>query len=303
MPRSFLVALLVLALVPLSVAASVSWWTASAVADRAGFVATTEAALDEPETRSFLARRLARGLFDAVIRPDTGVRVIVATVLGAGPGATDAEIVLALEPRVAATLDEPAVRAARTRIAESVHAVVIGGTAEGVRLDDDQLIVDARVILEAVLDAIDGRLAGLGLALPAGPVTEIVLADVPGLSTASAGVRTAERLAPILLLLAVVLGLLAPVMARDRRGALVATGGALVFGALLTVVIVMLGAARIDVSDPVVPGDVVSGIYGSVTRSLLVQTGLVAAAGGVLVVLGLAWPRRTPPRRRSRSIG
>lgn len=297
--RSLLAAVLLLLLIPAAALANTATWASRTVQDREAFAITVERALDTPAAEEALAERLSVALVDALVRTDDRVRLVLGPLVGAGVTASDGELVHGLQPRIRVALDDRRTEAARRQLVLDVHAAVVTGRVGGsVRVAGDRLVYDVRDILAAVVDALDPRLQSLAGAVVAVVRTDIDLATVPGLERASENLDTLDRLATILALVALAVGLLALVLAHRRRRAAGAIGLALAVAGLLGLGVVAAGGTGAAGAGSSIDPALVRETWDALARGLAEQSILLVAIG--MLVAGAALVAGMVPARRSR---
>jgi hypothetical protein len=247
MLRSFLVALLVLALVPVAALANTTVWASRTVLDRPTFSGALSAALDDPVIEADVATRLAGELYAILLQSDERIRPVLGQVLGLGTDAADAAIVGELRPLVQVALDQSSVRSTRDQLVADAHDALRGVERDGtsVRLVGDHFVVDVRPLLETLVDALGSPFTELGVGIPASADTLVRFEDAPGLGQARDGIVTLDRWALILPLLAILLALLVLVAAAHRARALGYVGIALVVAGVFGIGVVLFGGVLV----------------------------------------------------------
>jgi hypothetical protein len=297
--RSLLAAVLVLLLIPAAALANTATWASRTVQDRDAFTTTVERALDTSAAEGALARRLSVALVDALLGTDDRIRFVLGPLVGAGVTASDDELVDGLQVPIRVALDDARTEAARRQLVVDVHAAVVSGQTGGsVRVDGDRLVYDVRDILEAVVAALDPRLQSLAGAVVAVARTDIELATVPGLETAGENLDTLDRLATVLALLAIAVGLLVLVLAHRRQRAAGLIGLALAIAGLIGLGVVAAGGSEAAGAGSSIDPALVRETWDALARGLADQSILLIAIG--LLVAGMAFLAGLAPARRSR---
>ena len=286
--RSFLAALLVLALIPAVAAANASTWAKRSVLDQRTFTETVDRARDAPEAEEALAGQLAPALFDTLVGADERARLILGPIAGQSPNAPDADIIRGLEPRIRAALESPRFDAARERLVIAAHQTLVGldDPDSTVRIEGDALIVNAADLLRVLLDTIDSRIVALGASVPEGANVEIELASSPGLAATGQVLPTVDRLGLILPLVALATALLVIVVAHRRGRALQVVGLAIALAGAACLGVVWLGGLAVAAAQSPISPQLVQSTYGALTGDFLTQSIALIVGGLVLLVVG-----------------
>jgi hypothetical protein len=246
------------------------------------------AALDDPDLKGQVAVRLTRELYGALIDADDEARLLLGQALGLGADPSDRQVIGALQPLVAAALDDPRTTAARDTLVDDVHATLRGADAPGgqVRFVDEHFVVNVQPMIDAIVRSVDmpGN-AALVAALPGVPI-EVALADAPGLGAARDGLATIERAALVLPLVALLAALLVVLVAHRRARAVGIVGAAAVIAGLVGIGVVLLGSVAIARSGADLNPALVEGTIGVYSGVLLVQSAILVVAGLVLAFIG-----------------
>lgn len=299
MLRSLLAGLLVLALIPATALANTSVWASRTVLDRTTFRTAVVDAIDDPDLRAELARRLTRELYGALIEGDDAARLVLGQVLGLGTDPSDGQVLDALEPFVGRALEDPRAIEERDALVSDAHDALTGNgtSASRVELAGDRFFVDVRALLDAVSAALGTELGGLELTVPADTTVVLELEPAPGLGAARDGLTTLDRLSLVLPLLAILLALLVIVVAHRRARAIGLVGAAAVIAGLAGIAIVLFGGVAIARSGANLDPAVVNGTLGVFSNVLLVQSAALVGVGLVLAFVGAVGSGRSAARR------
>jgi hypothetical protein len=305
MTRSVVAAVLILALVPLLVAANVSLWVSRAVADGPAFVVTVERALDDPGVAGGIADRATASVLRTIESLDPLVRGVAFAAIGLPPDPDPDTLEALARSRVTAVLDSDLLREARQRAALDLHALLRSGQAtrsELLVIDGDAVLLDVRPIVVRVLDSLDPRLAGLGLATLPETATRTVLLEVAGVERARSTVDTIESGLPVLLVLIALVVVLAVVVARDRGGAIGWIGVAAAVAGVVAIALTWVAGDPLlrAIEDELLRSAGRAG-YAPLVEPLVQQSVVLVVVGLVLVVNGwvaaaVAWTRERAGR-------
>jgi hypothetical protein len=305
MTRSVVAAVLILALVPLLLAANVSLWVSRTVVDGPTFVVTVERALDDPGVAGGIADRATASVLRTIEALDPLVRGVAFAAIGLPPDPDPDTLEALARSRVTAVLDSDLLREARQRAAFDLHALLRTGQAtrsDLLVIDADAVLLDVRPIVVEVLDSLDPRLARLGLATVPDAATRTVLLEVDGLERARSTVGMIESVLPVLLVLIALVVVLAAVVARDRGGAIGWIGvAAAVAGVVSIAVTWVVGDPLLRaVEDDLLQAAARAG-YRPLVEPLVQQSVVLVVVGVVLVVNGwvaaaVAWTRERAGR-------
>lgn len=286
--RSFLAALLVLALIPAVAAANATTWAKRSVLDQRQFTEVVDRALDAPEAEEALAEQLAPALFDTLVGADERARLVLAPIAGQSADASDDAIIRGLEPRIRAALESPRFDAARERLVIAAHRTLVGldDPDSTVRIDGDALIVDAADLLRVLLDTIDSRIGALGIDVPDGANVDIELASSPGLAATGQVLPTVDRLGTILPLVAIATALLVIVVAHRRGRALQVVGLAIALAGAACLGVVWLGGLAVTGADSPISPELVQATYRALSSDFVTQSMALMVGGFVLLVVG-----------------
>ena len=153
-----------------------------------------------------------------------------------------------------------------------------------------------------MVDAVEPRVGQLGITIPASSSADVPIATAPGLAATSSALPTLDRAATVLPLLAIAMGLLVVVVAHRRSRAMRNVGVALALAGAGCLAIVWLGGLVATTADASLSPTLVRSTYDALSADLVQQSMLVAAAGGLLVLLGIV-AGLLPTRHSSRRQG
>ena len=286
--RSFLAALLVLALIPAIAAANATTWAKRSVLDQQRFTEVVDRSLDAPEAEEALAEQLAPALFDTLVAADERARLILGPIAGQSPNAPDDDIVRGLEPRIRAALESERFDSARERLVIAAHQALVGldDPESTVRIQGDALIVDAADLLRVLLDTIDSRIVALGVDVPDGANVDIELASSPGLAATGQVLPTVDRLGTILPLVAIATALLVVVVAHRRGRALQVVGLAVAVAGVACLLVVWLGGLAVAAAESPISPQLVQSTYQALSSDFVTQSMALVVGGLVLLVVG-----------------
>ena len=297
--RAFLVAALLLVLVPAVLLANASAWALRTALDDVAFARTVGRALDTPALEAAVAARVSDAMIETIDAVPDRLAIVSRAVLGVDETPTRAEIDAALQPRVVAALRDPRVEAVRDEAVAATHRFVLDGatgSSEFVAVRGDQVVLDLSPLVERVIAAIDDRLPRAGLAVVDPADARLVLAEASALRTVARVVSIAETLQTVIPLAVLAVILLVVVLAHRRTRALGYAGLAIMLAGLASLGIAWAGGdvAGSAASDPLV-GALVEDVYASLVGPLVLQSMAIVGAGALLA-LG-AWV--TLRRRRA----
>lgn len=289
--RSLVAAILLLLLLPAAVVANGSWWANQTILDERSFTTVVGRALDSSVVRDRIAARVTAIVLDKLDAADGRTQQLLRTMFGVGEIPDRRELELALRPRFAATLEEPAVRTERDRIMASVHRFVVsgaGGSSEFVAIEGASVVLDLSPVIEMLAATIDPRLTAAGLTEFTAQDASIVLAEAGRLRTVGS---TLQMLATASTGLPLGLGgaiLVILALAHRRIRALGLVGMTLLVAGLVCLTLAVLaGEFARGISDSAALNAVAGWTYDAFA-TLLMEQSLVLAAGGTLVAV-VAW--------------
>ena len=193
----------------------------------------------------------------------------------------------------------PAVRAARDDAVTASHRFVIDaarGDDDLVAVEGSQVVLDLSPVVERAAAAVDDRLPRAGLASIAPADARIVLADVPTVETIGRAVDVMETLRLVVPLAILAILVLVVILAHRRTRALATAGVVIMLAGLASLAVAWFGQGAVGgISDPMVR-QVARHVYGAFLSPLVFQSGLIAAGGGLLAVVGWIALRRRGAR-------
>ncbi len=301
MVRTFLAAVLLIALLPAMVVANASTWALQTVVDDDAFTTTVTRSMETPSLREALATEAAVAVVDALERADRRLQTAATLVLGLGLGASAPQLEAALAARILAALDDPRVEAARDEVIRAVHHALLTSARGGGRLvsiQGDQVVLDLSPVVERVVAVVDTRLPSAALAGLAATDAQLVLAEADAFQTASQALTLADALRLIIPLIVVVVILAIVGLAHRRTRALGIVGAAVMVAGLVSLGIAWVGGGVVAgvPEDPTV-GRIAADVYDSFTSLLFGQSLLLIVGGALVALLALIALRRRRARR------
>jgi hypothetical protein len=196
-----------------------------------------------------------------------------------------------LRPKIAAALEEPAIRDERDRIMASAHRFVVTGavgSSEFVKIEGPFAVLDLSPVIERLAAAADARLASAGLTDFSSQEASVVLAEAGRLRTVGSTLEvlgTAGTGLPIALGAAI---LLIVALAHRRIRALGLVGVTVLIAGLVCLTVATLAREFAqNVSDQAAV-NVVAGETYDAFATLLMEQSIILAIGGAIVA-ALAW--------------
>ena len=288
MVRTFLAALLALALLPLIVLANLSIWASGTVLNEPVFAATVNRSLEGPAVETLLAEQTAGAILDVANGTPILRDALVTQVLGLDVSAPADQVRTVLDNRVRVTLNRPLVREARDDAIAAVHGLLLGGPGAArapVAVRGTRVVLDLGPLVTRVVAELDPRLTQAGLpGVPPGLVV-VELGGVGELRQIGDATATLDRGRIVAPLLVAGLGLLILVLAHRRMRALGLIGGAVMIGGLLSLAALWLGGGVLNTtaeSSGSIADRVAADAYGAFASTLADQSLLLVAGGGVL---------------------
>ena len=295
--RTALAAILLIVLLPAIMVANAATWATRTVLDESAFAGQVGAVLETPALEEAIARRATAAVIATLDRAPGRLVVVGQAILGFATTPTRAQIEAALEARIRAALADPAVRAARDDAVTASHRFVIDaarGDDDLVAVEGSQVVLDLSPVVERAAAAVDDRLPRAGLASIAPADARIVLADVPTVETIGRAVDVMETLRLVVPLAILAILVLVVILAHRRTRALATAGVVIMLAGLASLAVAWFGQGAVGgiSADPMVRR-VARDVYAAFLSPLVFQSGLIAAGGGLLAVVGwLALRRR-----------
>lgn len=288
MVRTFLAAVLCVALLPLLVLANLSVWASVTVLSEPAFAATVNRSLEGPAVETLLAEQTAGAILDVANGTPVLRDALVTQVLGLDVSAPADQVRTVLGNRVRVTLNRPTVRAARDDAVAAVHALLLGGPAAArapVAVRGTTVVLDLGPLVTRVVAELDPRLTQAGLpGVPPGLVV-VELGGVQELRQAGDASAILDRGRIVAPMLVLGLGLLILVLAHRRMRALGLIGGAIMIGGLISLAALWFGGGLLNTtseSSGSIADRVAADAYGAFARTLADQSLLLVAGGGIL---------------------
>lgn len=291
--RSFLAANLLILLLPGIVIANGSWWATQTILDERAFTTVVGRALDSDAIRDRLAARATTIVLDKIYHADGQTQQIMRLAFGLNDVPDRQLVDVLLRPRIAAALEEPAVRDERDRIMASAHRFIVTGARgsnEFVRIEGPYAVLDLSPIVERLAAVADARLAIAGLTDFSGPDASVVLAESGRLRTVGTTLEVLETAGtgwglPIALGAAI---LLIVVLAHRRIRSLGLIGVTVLVAGLLCLTVATLAREFAQNISDQAAFNVVAGETYDAFATMLMEQSIILAVGGTLVAL-LAW--------------
>jgi hypothetical protein len=288
--RTFLAAVLAVALLPLIVLANLSIWASGTVLDEPAFAATVSRSLEGPAVETLLAEQTAGAILDVANETPILRDALVTQVLGLDVSAPADQVRTVLDNRVRVTLDRPLVREARDDAVAAVHALLVGGPDAAhspVAVRGTVVVLDLGPLVSRVVAELDPRLTQAGLpGVPPGLVV-VELGGVDELRQVGDATATLDRGRIVAPLLVAGIGLLILVFAHRRMRAVGLIGGAVMIGGLLSLAALWFGGGVLNAtaeSSGSITDRVAADAYGAFASTLADQSLLLVAGGGILAL-------------------
>ncbi|HEV8282557.1 MAG TPA: hypothetical protein VGQ02_11895 [Candidatus Limnocylindrales bacterium] len=289
--RSFLAANLLILLLPGVVIANSSLWARQTILDERAFTTVVGRALDSDAIRDRLAARATTIVLDKIYAADSQTQQIMRLAFGLNDVPDRQLVDVLLRPKIAAALEEPAVRDERDRIMASAHRFVVTGAAgssEFVRIVGPYAVLDLSPVVELLAAAADARLANAGLTDFSGPDASVVLAEAGRLRTVGS---TLEVLGTTGTGLPIALGagiLLIVALAHRRIRALGLVGlTVMIAGVVCLTVATLAREFAQNISDQAAVNVVAGETYDAFATLLMEQSIILALVGGLVALV--AW--------------
>ncbi len=295
MVRTFIAAILLVALIPAVVAANATTWASRTILDEAVFTTTVENTLNETDLQRGIANSSARALVEMISGSPILYGALATQVLGLDASASNDTVRSVLTDRILALLDRPSVKAERDRAVLAVHAVLTDGldvATPPIIIRGSQVSLDLAPIIQRVVDELDPRLTQAGLPpVPSGfAVLDVAPARTITDFSSVAGELDRDRgIAPLIATLLAVAILL---VAHRRMRAIGLIGGVCLLAGLVSVAaanvaIAQSGAATISADAPIAD-HVVAEATGSFGKVLMDQSfALIVGGGAVAFTIGV----------------
>jgi hypothetical protein len=289
--RSFLAANLLILLLPGVVIANSSLWAMQTILDERAFTTVVGRALDSEAIRDRLAARATTIVLDKIYAADGQTQQIMRMAFGLNDVPDRQLVDVLLRPKIAAALEEPAIRDERDRIMASAHRFVVTGavgSSEFVKIEGPFAVLDLSPVIERLAAAADARLASAGLTDFSSQEASVVLAEAGRLRTVGSTLEvlgTAGTGLPIALGAAI---LLIVALAHRRIRALGLVGVTVLIAGLVCLTVATLAREFAqNVSDQAAV-NVVAGETYDAFATLLMEQSIILAIGGAIVA-ALAW--------------
>ena len=290
MIRTALAAVQLILLLPAVVIANASNWAARTVVDDSAFASPVGRVLDPPTLRATIAPRIADEVTTYLERNPETLTLLATEILHVPDGTTAADVRAALQARLATALDDPAVRAARDRAIESVHAYLVGaagGADQAVRIQGDELVLDTGPLVEKLAAAVDPRLTPATVTLPETDRL-VVLASAGALGTTSDALSVMEVVQFLIPIVAIIAALAILGLAHRRVRALGMVGIAVMVAGVVTLAAAWIGGEAIgQASADITVRQITTEVY-TAFITLLVWQAVALIVGGLVLVL-IAW--------------
>jgi hypothetical protein len=289
--RSFLAANLLILLLPGVVIANSSLWAMHTILDERAFTTVVGRALDSDAIRDRLAARATTIVLDKIYAADGQTQQIMRMAFGLNDVPDRQLVDVLLRPKIAAALEEPAIRDERDRIMASAHRFVVTGavgSSEFVKIEGPFAVLDLSPVIERLAAAADARLASAWLTDFSSQEASVVLAEAGRLRTVGSTLEvlgTAGTGLPIALGAAI---LLIVALAHRRIRALGLVGVTVLIAGLVCLTVATLAREFAqNVSDQAAV-NVVAGETYDAFATLLMEQSIILAIGGAIVA-ALAW--------------
>jgi hypothetical protein len=289
--RSFLAANLLILLLPGVVIANSSLWAMQTILDERAFTTVVGRALDSDAIRDRLAARATTIVLDKIYAADGQTQQIMRMAFGLNDVPDRQLVDVLLRPKIAAALEEPAIRDERDRIMASAHRFVVTGavgSSEFVKIEGPFAVLDLSPVIERLAAAADARLASAGWTDCSSQEASVVLAEAGRLRTVGSTLEvlgTAGTGLPIALGAAI---LLIVALAHRRIRALGLVGVTVLIAGLVCLTVATLAREFAqNVSDQAAV-NVVAGETYDAFATLLMEQSIILAIGGAIVA-ALAW--------------